>query len=246
MAERPLIAVTGSDRGVTLAWWATRLQLWLAGARALRLTPSTPPERVHRRFDGLIIGGGSDIDPSLYGGSDDGVAKIDTRRDRFELEIIDRALRTNLPILGICRGAQLINVMRGGSLYGDIRGLRRRTSNRRSILPTKSAIGTVQQELHRILRRTRWRINSLHHQAVERPGKNLDVAARDLDGFVQAIESTDEQYLIGVQWHPEYLPYLAPQRRLFRNLVAKARTAKSEDLEVPADQRRTNEAVKPG
>lgn len=234
MAGRPLIAVTGADSRFPFAWWATRLQLWLAGARAIRLTPSMPPERVHRRYDGVIIGGGSDIDPSLYGGSDDGVAVIDRRRDRFEIEIIERALHTRLPVLGICRGAQLINVVAGGTLYGDIRALRKRTSNRRTILPLKRAVGTGQRALHRILRREQWRINSLHHQAVQRTGRELSVAARDVDGIVQAIESTGEQFVIGVQWHPEYLPYLAPQRRIFRELVRHARRARSEPLERPA------------
>jgi putative glutamine amidotransferase len=232
---RPVIAVTGADSRFPIAWWATRFQLWLAGAKARRLTPSTAAACVKEPFDGLIIGGGSDIDPRLYGGDEAQSHKLDLERDRFELEIIQRALRTQLPIMGICRGAQLLNVVRGGSLYGDIRALRRLTSNRHTPFPVKHAISVREGRLFGIVRKRQWRINSLHHQAVQRPGEALAIAARDRDHFVQAIESTDEQYILGVQWHPEYLPYIPAQRRIFRALVAEASKARPQTLEAAND-----------
>lgn len=230
MAERPLIGVTGPAGGPAVAWWATRLSLWLAGARAYRLTSENYRQRHTELLQGVIIGGGDDIDPELYGGHDDGRAPIDPERDRFEIAMIEEALATHLPVLGICRGAQLINVVLGGSLYGDIRELRRRTSNRRTPLPRKTALGTGEGRLPEILRRRRWRINSLHHQAIDRLGEGLVVAARDLDDFVQAVESVDHRLIVGVQWHPEYLPYLGHQRRLFRYLVQCARETAPEPL----------------
>ncbi len=231
MAGRPLIGVTGPDGRFAFAWWASCLAIWLAGGRALRLTPSRYQQHSHDRLQGLIIGGGDDIDPSLYGGHDDGRAPIDPDRDRFEIEMIEHALHTRLPLLGICRGAQLINVVLGGSLYGDIRGLRRQTSNFRTPLPRKTALTAHSGVLHRVLGANRWRINSLHHQAIERLGQGLVVAARDLDNFVQAVECEQGRLILGVQWHPEYLPYLAVQRRLFCHLIDCARASTPEALD---------------
>lgn len=231
MAERPLIGVTGPDRRIAIAWWATRLAICNAGGSAIRLTPSSYRRHSHDRLRGLIIGGGDDIDPGLYGVEDNGKAPIDPERDRFEIEMIEHALNTRLPLLGICRGAQLINVVLGGSLYGDIRGMRRLTSNFRTPLPRKTAIASPPAHLAGILGCERWRINSLHHQAIDRLGEGLAVAARDLDDFVQAVECERERMIIGVQWHPEYLPYLPAQRRLFRHLVDCARRSKPEALD---------------
>ncbi|GGO78692.1 gamma-glutamyl-gamma-aminobutyrate hydrolase [Marinobacterium nitratireducens] len=228
---RPVIGVTGPDHRFAPAWWATRLAVSLTGGRALRLTPLSYQQHSHDKLQGLIIGGGDDIDPSLYGGQDDGKAPIDPDRDRFEIEMIEHALQTQLPLMGICRGAQLINVVLGGSLFGDIRGMRSRTSNFRTPLPRKTALGIECRRLSQILGSRRWRINSLHHQAIDRLGDGIVVAARDLDGFVQAVECEQGREIIGVQWHPEYLPYLSTQRRLFRHLVDCARRSKPESLD---------------
>ena len=225
----PLIGVTGPDSRLPWAWWATRLAILLAGGRALRLTPSTFRPHKRDKLQGLIIGGGDDIDAALYG-EDTGKAPADSKRDAFEIELIKHALDTQLPLFGICRGAQLINVVLGGSLHSDIRPQRRHTSNRRTPLPRKTAIGSGQGRLHDIIRQPRWRINSLHHQAVDRLGEGMAVAAQDLDGFVQAVENRGEHYILGVQWHPEYLPYLGHQRAIFRTLVRLARAARPERL----------------
>lgn len=230
MAQRPDIAVTGSDARFPLAWWATRLSIFLAGGNAVRLTPTNFRKHEKERFRGVIIGGGSDIDAELYGGENTGESRIERERDEFEMEMIRHALETDLPILGICRGAQLINVVLGGSLFSNIRRLRRRTSNRPTPLPRKTAVAQSNGTLVQVLDVERWRINSLHYQAIDRLGKGLRVAARDLDSFVQGIESTDHRWLVGVQWHPEYLFYLRRQRRIFRDLVRQARVSAAETL----------------
>ena len=219
--DRPLIGVTGPDGRVAIGWWFTRLVVHLAGGAAYRLTPSHPTPS--RRLDGVVIGGGDDIDPELYSGLDDGTAKIDRARDAFEKRVLDRALEDGLPILGICRGAQLMNVMMGGNLHQDLRKIRVRTSNRRTVLPRKRIRIHPSSRLHRALGTETCRVNSLHHQAVDRIGAGLRVVATDLDGIVQGIENPEADFLLGVQWHPEYLPYRASQRRLFRLLVRAAR-----------------------
>ena len=192
------------------------------------------PDNFHRhkkdKLDGIVIGGGSDIDPGLYGGVDDGASRLDPQRDAFEIEIIEHALNTNLPILGIYRGAQLINVVLGGSLYSDIRILRSKTSNRRTPLPRKTASLETDNILFKLTKRRQLRINSLHHQAIEKIGKHLKIIARDLDDFVQAVESTEHRFLLGTQWHPEYLSYMKSHRVIFQHLVEQACLSRSERL----------------
>lgn len=217
MDRKPRIGVTGNHRKWSPSWWCTRLALILAGAH---------PERISVKhtwsgevFDGLIVGGGDDIDPKRYGGEVSERGEFDPERDQLEIHWIEWALQKQIPILGICRGAQLINVVLGGNLYADISSLRKRTYNRPGLLPTKQVFVDHQSHLHTLLGRSKLRVNSLHHQAVNQVGQQLRVAGRDLDYFIQAFESVDQQAIYGVQWHPEYLFYLPTQFKLFRWLV---------------------------
>lgn len=211
--ESPLIAVTGAHKRFPFAWWATRLMLRLAGLRAQYVTAHTgmPQVPVH----GIVIGGGDDIEPDHYGGELHPRRRYDVERDRFEIAMIEQALEANLPMLGICRGAQLINVVAGGSLQQDIRPLRRVTSNRRSLRPVKWVDLEPGSRLATGLAVEAVKVNSLHEQAIERLGDGLTIVGRDRDGFVQAIEGR-YGFLLGVQWHPEYLFYQRRQRALFR------------------------------
>jgi putative glutamine amidotransferase len=125
-------------------------------------------------------------------------------------------------LLGICRGAQLINVVLGGTLHQDIRPPRKRTYNRPGLLPTKQVRVAPDSTLAGICGRTHLRVNSLHHQAIKEPGRDLQVVGRDLDEITQAVESSAGRTIIGVQWHPEYLFYLPAQFGLFRWLLRRA------------------------
>ncbi len=194
----------------------------LAGGRPLPLAPNRPPPPDD--LDGLIVTGGSDINPALYGQPEGPWVEPDPVRDRFELAALEFARIRGLPVLGICRGAQLINVAAGGSLHGDLTELRRVTSNRRRLLPRKRVWIAPESRLRTILGGESVRVNSLHHQAVKDLGAGLSIVARDRDDIVQGIEATGERFLVGVQWHPEYLPWLAPQRALFRAVIAAARS----------------------
>ncbi len=175
-------------------------------------------------LQGLIISGGDDIGAEHYAGDISLNARIDSARDRLELDWIKRALRQKMPVLGICRGAQLLNVALGGTLFQDIRLMRKYTRNRRSILPTKVVSVSEDSILQSATLSSRLWVNSLHHQAIDRLGDGLQIAARDRDSIVQAIEHNDRASLLGVQWHPEYLLYLPGQLALFRWLVTKAQT----------------------
>jgi putative glutamine amidotransferase len=219
--RRPLIGVTGPDHGLPLAWWFTRWSVARAGGDPVRLNAANPDPP--RALDGIIIGGGTDLDPALYSGMDDGKAPRDSRRDAFEKRMIEAALERRIPLLGICRGAQLLNVVLGGNLHQDVRPMRQRTSNRRTPLPRKTAMVERGSRLHAMLSATRCRVNSLHHQAVDRLGDGLRAVAHDLDNLVQGIERAGDTMVIGLQWHPEYLVYQRRQRAIFKHLVAAAR-----------------------
>jgi len=211
--------VTGTARRFAPAWWCTRLALALCGARAMRISPRH--EQAPGQIDGLVIGGGNDIAPEHYGGVLEGAVRVDPARDALEIRWIRDALDRGLPLLGICRGAQLINVVLGGNLHADIRPLRRRTRNRPGLLPTKRVDLEGDSCFAALCGRPRLRVNSLHHQAIDRPGEGMRISGRDLDGLAQAVEHRDRAVL-GVQWHPEYLLYLPAQLTLFRWLVRRA------------------------
>jgi putative glutamine amidotransferase len=200
-----------------MAQWGVRM----AGARVVQISPRDPypPSSCH----GVVITGGHDVDPVLYAEPPHVQARYDSERDAFESAMIEHALENDLPLLGICRGAQLLNVRLGGSLHQDLYDHRRRTSHRRTILPLKTLCVEEGTALHGLLGVERLRINSLHNQAIDRLGENLRVSARDLDDIVQAVEDPDRRFTLGVQWHPEFLVFHPRQYHLFQGFVAAAR-----------------------
>jgi putative glutamine amidotransferase len=220
MAERPRVGVTGNARRWSPSWWSTRLALRLAGAQAERI--SVRHAASGRPLSALIIGGGDDIGPEHYGGDIQAKVRSDPERDKLEMDWIERALAQGIPLLGICRGAQLINVVLGGTLHQDIRPMRVHTYNRPGLLPTKQVRVDAESRLAGVCGKVRLRVNSLHHQAVRQPGEGLRVVAWDLDNIVQAVEAADGRPVFGVQWHPEYLCYLPAQLALFRWLIRSA------------------------
>lgn len=214
--------MTGPDKSWPIAWWATRFILFLAGARACHLTPKNCLTSLF--FDGVVIGGGDDIDPIHYGEKGDAGSLYDAARDQLEMNVLKAAMKTNVPIFGICRGMQLINIYHGGTLYTDIRSLRRITPNINTAFPIKWATIFTTSKLYKIMSKKELKINSLHNQAIREVGEGLVSTAIDRDNFIQGIESKNsKQFLLGVQWHPEYMPYKKSQRSLFKSLVEKAK-----------------------
>ena len=135
MQVKPLVIVTGPDKRLRFGWWATRLMLSVSGLRACYVTPASPyyPADVA----GVVIGGGDDVQPKHYGLGGDAGARYDPERDALELEIFRLAFARQVPVLGICRGAQLMNIARGGNLHQDLRPLRSHTPNRNTIFKIK-------------------------------------------------------------------------------------------------------------
>jgi putative glutamine amidotransferase len=198
------------------------MALWLYGARVVSITPKRP--RRELTPDAVVITGGHDVDPVLYAAAPEVHPRYDRERDELESAVIDGGLALGLPMLGICRGAQLLNVRLGGSLYQELRSRRVRTSNRWTILPLKTLHVAAGSRLEALLGAPMTRINSLHNQGIDRVGEGLQVVGRDLDDIVQAVEVPSHLFLLGVQWHPEFLLYKRSQRRLFRALVDAARS----------------------
>lgn len=218
---RPVIGVTGPSKGGDRAWYFTRYVIIWAGGAPLRLTPRN--SHLHEALDGIVIGGGDDIYPTLYESEELPNARYDKERDMFELMYIEKSLKQDTPMLAICRGEQLLNTYLGGNLHQNLRELRRHTRNRFTVLPLKTLLVEPDSRMKELLGTTRCRINSLHTQAIDQLGSGLKVVGRDLDNIVQAVEDPSRLFLMGVQWHPEYLLYLSRQRNLFRALVKAAR-----------------------
>ncbi|WP_404473453.1 type 1 glutamine amidotransferase [Vreelandella venusta] len=221
--SRPLIGITSSDHKSQLAFLFDWFAVWRHGGKPLRLSPSRP---LPDHLDGLIIGGGDDIQAHLYGGEVQLDVRLDPARDALELSLLDRFIPKDTPVLGICRGAQLINVHLGGTLDPDIYTTHEGLKRRRTVLPRKTVDIVGASQLHRLLGVTWCRVNSLHHQAVNKAGKGINIVARDRDGLVQGIESTEHAFLIGVQWHPEWLVFNRPQQRLINALVEAAKKSR--------------------
>lgn len=182
-----------------------------AGAIVLQV-PRDVPERAEQVLagaDALVLIGGEDVDPSWYGQENEGSTRTTPEADAFDIALIREAHRRRLPVFAICRGHQLVNVAFGGTLYQDI------AQDPVQHSPGAAAPGespaaehtiTIEPDsrfLSTILGATA-RVNSIHHQAVDRCAPGLRVVARAEDGIVEALESEDDDWLLlSVQWHPE-------------------------------------------
>jgi len=159
--------------------------------------------------DGLILSGGGDVHPALYGisGAIDQVEEVNELRDHFEFKVIEKALEKEIPILGICRGMQVMNVYLGGTLIVDLpmAGFQNHSpANGEDV--RHSLVADAHSLLASIAGPNPHSVNSIHHQAVDRPGKGLKVTAKANDGVIEAMEwilKDGMPFLLLVQWHPE-------------------------------------------
>jgi len=239
---RPLIAVTTSEVRAGTAVTPTRHgeppQLEMAlGLKYLHAIESAggipvviPPLQVDclddllARVAGVCLSGGPDLDPESYGERrHERTGPIESQLDKFELALAKAADARRLPILAICRGMQLLNVARGGTLHQhlpDVVG--ERIVHRQSEVgerPTLWVSLASPSRLSQILERRRAKVNSFHHQAVATLGEGLTVTGRASDGTIESVESVDREFVVGVQWHAECLIDRFGQAALFRAFV---------------------------
>lgn len=159
--------------------------------------------------DALVLSGGNDVHPRLYDRMDawDKMRDVDERRDLFEIDLINSALSARLPILGICRGAQIFNVAMGGTLVPDLQSAGFQDHRRSKEGENLHGITIVPGSgLRTIAGRESAEVNTSHHQAIDRPGKGLSITARSTDGVAEAAEweqPDGRPFLLLVQWHPE-------------------------------------------
>jgi putative glutamine amidotransferase len=230
MDKRPRIGITSTynstERQAEL-WDAYTAAVYQSGGLPLIL-PSTDRYNVYGEYldglDGLLLSGGQDIMPSAYGQESRAgfelTWQMEPERDGFEMAMTREALERGLPVFGVCRGEQLLAVARGGSLYQDV-ALAPEGANPRirhyQVSPwdrPSHAVNVVANSLlHRILGKERIAVNSLHHQAVCELGEGLQATAYAGDGIIEAVESAEHRFVLGVQWHPERMYQTDPDSR---------------------------------
>jgi putative glutamine amidotransferase len=191
-----------------------------AGGLPVHLPIDLDPDDIVDRLDGLLLPGGTDIDPTRYGATPHAeLLAVEPERDSFELGLLARATIRDIPVLGICRGLQLINVLGGGTLHQHV------APHARFDLPPDTEKHTVELKdgstLHRLYGPTR-EVNTLHHQTIDVLGRHLTVTAIADDGEVEGIEH-DTADIVAVQWHPELMAGRADDP-VFRWLVDTAAT----------------------
>jgi len=233
-AARVALTTTSVDEGGTYQRPAVLMYesyinaLEAAGLAPVLITPAHSPEAVRSLMAacaGLVLSGGEDVDPARYGEAPSpALGSVNRRRDEVEFTALEYALQQQMPVLGICRGVQVINVALGGTLYqdlatecpGPVLHQQREDWGHR----THRASVVEGSRLHEIVRSDELLINSYHHQAIRDVAPGLKVVARAEDGMVEAVEGQDHRWLIGVQWHPERYEASTsdndPDRLLFR------------------------------
>ena len=246
MSERPLVGIATQSLeaipGKLPPCWVMgrRYVNVLADAGAVPwLVPLFPDDEptlraIYERLDGVFLTGGVDVDPATYGAERHAMCdRADAARDSTEIALIRWALADRKPILGVCRGIQIINVACGGSLHQHLaddrpQGIKHdyfptATHYTRDYLSHAVRV-EVGSHLHGILGVDELEVNSMHHQGIDRLASGLRPSALAPDGLVEGVEMDDGQYLVAVQWHPEELAEAHPNmRRLFTDFVGAAR-----------------------
>ena len=241
---KPLIGVTPDFNAGDRKEWGGREPTYFLRARYVRAVedlggiPIVLPlvadlgarRRLLSHIDGLLLtGSGPDLAPELYGERQRYKFRVmSQRRATFELEMAQMARAADLPLLGICGGMQALNVAFGGSLYQDIDAQRPQPLRHRQSLPATQLTHAVciapKSLLHRIVKTKTLRVNSSHHQSVKAVAPSLTATAVAPDGVIEAIESSSQRFLLGIQWHPEFLfDRHRRHRRLFEAFLEAAR-----------------------
>lgn len=217
---------------------------WLKGKDDIEIIKLSAEDKNHdaiKDCDALVLSGGIDIDPQISGGQKDyrnKPEKWQPERDLFEKSLYEYALDHDMPVLGICRGLQLVNVLQGGSLIDDLGDLNEKhkkegAADREHVIKIKE--NTL---LNEIVKTTAGEVNSAHHQSVDKLGKELIINSQADDGTIEGIEwkdKTGKPFMLCVQWHPERMfqfpnsPLSSNIRNRFIEAIINSRTEKYEN-----------------
>jgi putative glutamine amidotransferase len=244
VASRPVIGIPTQTQEAIIG---QAPRAWILGQKYVRvlaplgavpwLIPLLPFDEdtlraTYERLDGLFIAGGVDVDPSQYGEEDHLCGNMDRDRDWAELTLLRWCLADRKPVLGICRGMQVLNVAAGGSLYQDIGtqlpgAIKHDYFSVSGNYPRDFLAHEVRavsgSRLGAVFGGDPVRVNSMHHQGIKKLGAGVMASAYAPDGLIEGIEGADGQYLVAVQWHPEELAEHDPAtRRLFANFITAA------------------------
>jgi putative glutamine amidotransferase len=189
--------------------------------------PAESLESLIGRLDAVVLSGGPDLHPSAYGAlPHPQLGPTEPELDSFELALARTAVARGLPVLGICRGMQVLNVALGGSLHQhlpDLEGAINHRQDEPSGEPTHRVTLARKSRLTKVIGRRYVEVNSFHHQGLHALGKGLAIAGRAADGHVEAVEVPGRRFTFGVQWHAECLVDRPEHLSLFRGLVRAAR-----------------------
>lgn len=235
----PIIGITldilnGAEQGYSAyPWLALRKNYTTITVEAGGIPVGLPPlaskniKIILDKLDGLIISGGNfDVSPHLYGVKEvHPTVKVNKIRTEFELTLVKAAWERNIPVLGICGGAQLMAISLGGELYQHLPDdLPDALPHEQDLLPHQGSHSVLIQPntlLSTLSSRTSWAVNSSHHQGIKSAGQGI-VSAIAEDNLIEAIEDPSRSFFVGVQWHPEFgIEY--PDRKIFSALIAKAK-----------------------
>ncbi len=237
-SARPRVGITAAAGGsATPKGRLYAAAITAAGGEPVWLEPQAvlaakDAKRILARLDALLLPGGVDIDPRHYGETvlPDAGVEIDPERDASELLMTRAALEEEMPILGICRGIQTLNVAAGGSLHQDLGlmgldpAVHMQGTQRPPWGPAHPVTAAEDSRVSSLLDGPSSEVNSFHHQAVKEVAPGFVVTARAPDGVIETIEHLRRPFVVGVQWHPERMvDHYARQRKLFEALIEAAR-----------------------
>lgn len=237
---RPVIAMPqmGSDmlRKYMKGKYVYSLKTSGADVRWIELDDPEKAVKEAMECDGLLLPGGADVSPALYGQTPESkCGEANTLRDEAEPMLYHAFIDAGKPVLGICRGIQLINVLEGGTLFQDIDDMRECTHM--SIVTKDHFCHAVKiyenTKLSEIFNLPAVPVNSMHHQAIDKVGDGLTVSAVSEDGFTEGVEKKDYPFCVGVQWHPEHMYRRNPlQRKIFDAFVNECKKNLEQKTEI--------------
>lgn len=238
---KPIIGITAEvkdDKSYYLSSVYSDTVLQAGGVPLLiPLIPDKDMNQLCQQIDGLIITGGEDIDPAYYGElPHPTLQRITPQLDEMEFALVQKILELDKPYIGTCRGLHMLNVVMGGSLHQSIHDQREEYS----FLHRQNAIRThrshpvkldKKSKVFQIFQKEEFKVNSFHHQGVNRVGEGLKVAATAPDGIVEAVESENHTFIYGFQWHPEEFALIGdePSKKLFAKFIEAAIERKNKE-----------------